>query len=89
MARPNLFLCSLLSVTLAPALACDESTNDFDCETTWMSRKDEVLEKGKKEYLAVANEHVATSQCRKDMLEAVPKGGKRAECKCIGRKAVH
>ena len=80
----SLFLPCVVSLT-----ACEGDTvNDFDCEATWMSRKNEVLEITTREYLQVANEHIAVNRCKKDMLEAVPRGGKRAECKCVGRQAV-
>lgn len=74
---------SLLAVSL---VACD-STNDFDCEAVWTDRKEEVIEKTQKVYMGMPGEIAAINRCKQDMLEAVPKGGKRAECQCIGRKA--
>ena len=86
---PRSLALALVALFALPAVACDDGTNDFDCETTWLSRKDEVLEKGKLEYLALPGEQAAMTRCKADMLKNVPKGGKRAECKCVGRKAVH
>jgi hypothetical protein len=74
-----------------PCLACDalgDGTNDYDCEATW-SREGEVLSKENYEYLKMPNEFEATRRCKQEMLENVPRGGKLAECKCVGRKSQH
>lgn len=74
---------------LSGAMGCDSSkVNDFDCESIWYDRKGEVIEQETREYLQVDGEQIAANRCKEDMLDAVPKGGKRAECQCVGRKAV-
>jgi hypothetical protein len=77
------------AIALLSSLACDpfgDGTNDYDCESTW-SREGEVLSRKDYEYLKVPSEQEATRRCKEDMLKDIPKGGKLAECKCVGRKA--
>ncbi len=69
--------------------ACDfDKTNDYDCESVWFDRKGEEVERETREYLKVESEQIAANRCKKDMLDAVPRGAKRAACNCVGRKAV-
>ncbi len=68
--------------------ACDlDKTNDYDCEAVWFDRKGEEVETTTKVYMEVETEQIAAQRCKKDMLDAIPKGAKRAECNCLGRKA--
>ena len=84
----SLVLAFLAAGSLAVAVGCDfDETNDYDCEAVWFDRKGEEVERSTKAYLKVESEQIAAERCKKEMLDEIPKGAKRAECHCLGRKA--
>ncbi len=62
--------------------ACDRKW-DFACEAVWTDNGKEVWRK-QLSYAQMDNENAATERCKKDMLEARPKGADTAVCECKG-----
>lgn len=75
----------LLALTLGLGLgssACDRKW-DFDCDAAWTDNGKEVWRK-QFHYPQMDTEQAATAQCKKEMLEARPRGANQAVCECKG-----
>lgn len=74
---------SLLGLVLGGG--CDRKW-DFECSAAWSDNKGVELWSEVYTYPQMDTEQAATAKCKAAMLEARPKRGKQALCKCVGKE---